>query len=50
MLDCMMTTRLQDALLFLPPVARHEPLPPHEFAAQIRRNALGGFSGRRRSA
>jgi cytochrome P450 len=39
-------TSLPDALSFPPPIAGREPLPPQEFAAQMRRNVLAGFSER----
>lgn len=37
---------LPDALSFPPPIAGREPLPAQEFAAQMRRNVLAGFSER----
>src|SRR5436190_2748256 len=39
-------TSLPDALSFPPPIAGREPLPAQEFAAQMRRNVLAGFSER----
>ena len=37
---------LPDALSFPPPIAGREPLPAQEFAVQMRRNVLAGFSER----
>jgi cytochrome P450 len=47
MLDCMTTTLTEkNAPSFPPPLVGREPLPPREFAARMRGNALEGFSDR----